>query len=340
MASDYTNTIAANARAFNNWLVNEWLAGYPYKNVAVFDFYNVLTSNGGDADTNDAGWEAGNHHRWWHGAIQHIQTVDYNMAAYPSGDDHPSQAGNQKATSEFLNLLNVAYNNWKGEGPTPPPPGTETVSTPGTPGGPASGARSTEYLYSTGGSVSSLGDPVQYFFNWGDGTNSGWLNVGVNSASKSWDSAGTYNVTVQARCATHTSVFSSWSPVLRVTITGNDGPDLTGEWTYLNATCKDTKSGTKCKVQGTFNVRNIGNQDASSTSVNFYLSGDGEQWDTFLRSVPTGKIRVEGSRSKKLSYSFQTGEDVRGKYIIAVIDEGGYLEELDESNNVIVSGQM
>ena len=38
---------AANARAFNNWLVNDWLAGYPYHNVAVFDFYNVLTSNGG-----------------------------------------------------------------------------------------------------------------------------------------------------------------------------------------------------------------------------------------------------------------------------------------------------
>jgi hypothetical protein len=29
---------AANARAFNNWLVNDWLDGYAHKNVAVFDF--------------------------------------------------------------------------------------------------------------------------------------------------------------------------------------------------------------------------------------------------------------------------------------------------------------
>jgi len=35
-----------------NWLVNDWLAGYPYNNVAVFDFYNVLTSNGGNTNTN------------------------------------------------------------------------------------------------------------------------------------------------------------------------------------------------------------------------------------------------------------------------------------------------
>jgi hypothetical protein len=114
LATSDTNTEqAANARAFNNWLVNEWLSGYPYHNVAVFDFYNVLTSNGGDPDTNDLGFVTGNHHRWWNGAIQHIQTVNYNMAAYPSSDSHPSQAGNLKATGEFLDVLNIVYNRWK-----------------------------------------------------------------------------------------------------------------------------------------------------------------------------------------------------------------------------------
>ncbi len=83
-------TYAANARAFNNWLVNDWLAGYPYSNVAVFDFYNVLTTNGGSADTNDLGWATGNHHRWWNGAIQHKTDGGGNTLAYPSGDDHPN----------------------------------------------------------------------------------------------------------------------------------------------------------------------------------------------------------------------------------------------------------
>jgi uncharacterized repeat protein (TIGR01451 family) len=106
---------AANARAFNDWLVNHWLEDYPYNNVAVFDFYNVLTSNGGDWDTNDLNSAGGNHHRWWNGAIQHVHPVDYNYAAYPSdgGDSHPSWAGNLKATGEFLPLLNIYYHLWQ-----------------------------------------------------------------------------------------------------------------------------------------------------------------------------------------------------------------------------------
>ncbi|MCX7049036.1 MAG: hypothetical protein NTX50_26570 [Candidatus Sumerlaeota bacterium] len=117
------STYAANARAFNEWLVKDWLSGYPYANVFVFGFYNVLTTNGGDANTNDLGAASGNHHRWWSGAIQYkSDTANSNTEAYPSGDDHPSQAGNLKATGEFLSLLNVAYNRWiNSPRPTPSP---------------------------------------------------------------------------------------------------------------------------------------------------------------------------------------------------------------------------
>lgn len=126
---------AANARAFNNWLVNDWLAGYPYHNVAVFDYYNVLTSNGSDNrlddsgtidELNDIGREDGNHHRWWNGSVQHVQTVDSNYSAYPtdsSWDSHPTTAGHQKATAEFVPLLNTWYHRWKtGEAPPRPSP--------------------------------------------------------------------------------------------------------------------------------------------------------------------------------------------------------------------------
>ncbi|MGD8855462.1 MAG: hypothetical protein PVG33_03965 [Chloroflexota bacterium] len=105
-----------NTRAFNNWLVSEWLADYPLQNVAVFDFYNTLTSNGGDIHSNDLDREDGNHHRWWNGAVQHIQTVENDLAAYPEGDSHPNQAGNQKATAEFVPLLNVFVGRWLSQG--------------------------------------------------------------------------------------------------------------------------------------------------------------------------------------------------------------------------------
>jgi hypothetical protein len=114
--SDAKNS--ANARAFNQWLVSDWLKDYPYKNVAVFDFYNVLTTNGGSPKQNDLGSESGNHHRWWQNRIQHVVDTSgglRNTNAYPTakGDDHPSKAGNQKATEEFVPLLNIAYHQWQ-----------------------------------------------------------------------------------------------------------------------------------------------------------------------------------------------------------------------------------
>ena len=102
-----SGTYAANARAFNQWLYNDWLAenNYTQTNVAVFDFYNVLTG-------------PNNHHRFFEGAEQHIFTLGANTLYYPSGDDHPSAAGSQKTTAEFIELLNVFYHRWNPSAPT------------------------------------------------------------------------------------------------------------------------------------------------------------------------------------------------------------------------------
>jgi hypothetical protein len=104
---------AANARAFNRWLVEDWLSGYPLANVGVFDFYNVLTTNGGSIDENDAGADGGNHHRYSAGGIEYVTDQGGDISAYArEGDSHPSPAGNQKATAEFVPLLNILYHRW------------------------------------------------------------------------------------------------------------------------------------------------------------------------------------------------------------------------------------
>lgn len=108
-----------NARAFNNWLVDDWLDGYAYANVFVFDYYTTLTTNGGDPDTNDLGATTGNHHRYRNNTIEHITTQGSNYSAYPSGDSHPSSAGHQKAAAEFVPLLNIAYHRWQAAGLAP-----------------------------------------------------------------------------------------------------------------------------------------------------------------------------------------------------------------------------
>jgi hypothetical protein len=99
------STYAKNARAFNNWLVNDWLAenNYPFNNVAVFDFFNVLTSP-------DA------HHWFKSGQIERLLT-GRNTLYYPSEDDHPSIEGSRKATEEFVPLLNFFYHRWQETAP-------------------------------------------------------------------------------------------------------------------------------------------------------------------------------------------------------------------------------
>ena len=77
--------IGQRARTFNNWLKdveNGWLKGYMFKNIVVFDYYDVLTEYGKS-----------------------------NWSLYPSGegkDDHPNSVGNSKAAQEFVTFINKA----------------------------------------------------------------------------------------------------------------------------------------------------------------------------------------------------------------------------------------
>jgi len=113
LKENVSSKVADNLRAINSWLVKEWLIDYPHSNVFVFDYYNVLTSNGGNPDTNDLGFENGNHHRLDNGQIKHEIRLKNNFLSYGVwGDDHPTAVGHQKATGEFIPLLNIAYNQW------------------------------------------------------------------------------------------------------------------------------------------------------------------------------------------------------------------------------------
>lgn len=111
-------TCAANARAFNTWLVQEWLAGYEGNNVGVFDFYNVLT-------------DPKNHHRFRDGKVEHTCNSGGDTLHYPTdGDDHPSPAGNRKATEEFVPLLDYYYGKWAATRPKRADAGKPPVDKP------------------------------------------------------------------------------------------------------------------------------------------------------------------------------------------------------------------
>lgn len=104
------------ARGVANWLYYDWLKEnkYPLNNVMVFDLYNVLTSGPGPNES-DVDKEQGNHHRIWKGQEQHVVAIDKHVLVYPrkSGENHPSAAGLQKATKEFIPVLIERHHRWK-----------------------------------------------------------------------------------------------------------------------------------------------------------------------------------------------------------------------------------
>jgi len=231
MASATDATHAANARAFDNWLAKEWLAGYPLHNVFVFDFYNVLTSDGGstrinDPNLSDADRTDGNHHRLRAGAIQHMQTVAHNYLAYWTGDSHPSAAGDQKATAQFVPLLNVAYHCWKGDGGCPRWPMTTPLRVP-------SGQLPTTISTTDHGTTAtvtwdaSLCASPNYHIVWGYG-----------SHLASWQTDGCV-------CALGSAGSATWSPMpspsgdpsrfLWFVVVGDDGSTTEGSWGFTSA---------------------------------------------------------------------------------------------------------
>ncbi len=97
-------------RDLSQWLVdrtNGWLASYAYNNVYAFNYYNILT------DPNNHHYVGNN------GKEQNVITPNpakplrAHELYYPSGDDHPNDEGQKKATKEFITLLNGWYNTWK-----------------------------------------------------------------------------------------------------------------------------------------------------------------------------------------------------------------------------------
>lgn len=100
-------------RELSQWLVNResgWLSSYEYNNVYAFNYYNILTDPKNHHYVNSEGKEVN---------IVSVNPVDSNhpneLYYYSGNDDHPTAAGHQKATEEFLPLLCGWYNTWKSQ---------------------------------------------------------------------------------------------------------------------------------------------------------------------------------------------------------------------------------
>jgi hypothetical protein len=110
--------------------------------------------------------------------------------------------------------------------------------------------------------------------------------------------------------------------------------DLTGKWISLYQTC----SVDGCEITGKFLFQNTGNLDASGTTVRFYLSEDGsfaEGRNPLLMEVTAVALQGRGDQIIRLEPRLGQGQDLRRKYIIAIIDPENTVVESDKTNNYV-----
>ncbi len=107
-------------------------------------------------------------------------------------------------------------------------PPEETITKPGTPTGEINPVEDVSYTYTTSGATSSLGHtPIEYQFDWdasGAHDFSTWSTS--TSAGHSWSSTGERQITVTARCQTHTDKTNISDP-LTVTVIPDEPPPPT-----------------------------------------------------------------------------------------------------------------
>lgn len=113
--------------------------------------------------------------------------------------------------------------------------------TPAAPDGPTTGLVGYPYQFSAI-ATDPQNDPMYYWFDWGDGTNSGWVGAfspGVHGvATHTWTHTGSYSVKVKAKdTGGHETGYSSTSPI---TITGiNTEITMTAVKGAVNATIRN-----------------------------------------------------------------------------------------------------
>jgi len=112
---------------------------------------------------------------------------------------------------------------------------------PAPPTGPTTGYTNVVYSY-TGSTTNPTGNPLYYLFDWGDGTNSGWIGPYPSGTPATSSHAWTYGSTFDVKLKAKETLESPWSDPLSVAISGSaiKIEQVTGGLFYVNAVLNNT----------------------------------------------------------------------------------------------------
>lgn len=170
---------------------SQWLADYT---VDVSQEYNQYFN----LEIMLSGYSWGSdHYRFWEAGYNAIFYAEYNFNDYYHSSEDVIENMNIPYATRTTKLIVATLAEL-----------TEVVESknaplkPDTPSGPINGKIGEEYNYSTS-TIDIDGNTIYYYWDWGDGTNSGWIgpyNSGEDiSSSHTWDKRGDYSIRVKAK---------------------------------------------------------------------------------------------------------------------------------------------
>jgi hypothetical protein len=174
---------------------------------------------------------------------------------------------------------------------TPHPSASPTQPT--RPNGPALGIWHHEYSYSSV-ATDPDNDQIYYLFDWGDGTNSGWLGPFTSGqtgvGTHTWTELGSYAVRVKARDVWGAG--SPWSETLDVTITDNTPPTV------------PTITGPGTCHPGTTYLFNLQSEDAQGDEIYYFVDwGDNTTTDWVGPYISGTTVHVNHAWAQRGDYN-------------------------------------
>jgi len=204
----------------NNLVVYEntashWLYTYTVNiNAEYADYIGPMTLHSGGTSSGS------DHYYFWQNGFSAVFYFEYEMTPYYHSSQDTIPNINITYAAKNIRLIFATLAELAEVGSLSDPP-----AQPVRPNGKTNVVWNREYSYSSS-TTDPNGDEILYRFDWGDGSNSGWLGPypsgQVGTGSHMWTALGTYQVTVKAK-----DIYGATSPsseALTVVVTDNTPP--------------------------------------------------------------------------------------------------------------------
>ncbi|MBI2882674.1 MAG: hypothetical protein HYY11_02005 [Candidatus Methylomirabilis oxyfera] len=122
------------------------------------------------------------------------------------------------------------------------------------------------------------------------------------------------------------------------TFASASGSDLIGTWNSVSQSCRRDR----CTLRSDVQVVNQGNATAPASRLRVLLSDDAvlDPSDTVLGDLHIKKLRPGRATIRKVKVRLPKGITASGKHLFAVVDALDSIAELDETNNVSMTGPI